>query len=204
MQRISRHIRAITGTGLPLPGDDIDTDQIIESRYLKRLSFQGMETCLFESQRRLAARDPEHPHPLDDPRFQGATLLLVNRNFGCGSSREHAPQALYRFGFRAIVGASFGEIFADNCLSIGLACVSVAPDDALWLQGHCARHPATRLHIDLADAVLHVDERRLPVHLPEGRRQRLLQGRWNSLDLLMDNLEAARARIATLPPLGAP
>ena len=113
------NISLVMGRGLPLSGNDIDTDQMIESRYLKMTTFSGMEDHLFESLRQTARMAGGPPHPFDDPRFAGASVLLVGRNFGCGSSREHAPQGLRRFGIRAIIGESFGEIFAGNCLSLG-------------------------------------------------------------------------------------
>ena len=123
-------IETIRGRGLPLPGNDIDTDQIIESRYLKMTTFRGMEKHVFESLRNRARRAGGAPHPFDAPDHAGASILLVGRNFGCGSSREHAPQALHRFGIRAIVGEYFGEIFAGNCLAIGLPLYAIGSSGA--------------------------------------------------------------------------
>lgn len=177
-------IAVIQGRGVPLMGDDIDTDQILESRYLKLTTFQGMEAHLFESVRR-QAREAGALHPLDDPRYAGANILIVNRNFGCGSSREHAPQALRRFGLQAIVGVSFGGIFAGNCLSIGLPCVSVSPEDASWLQTHCTKQPGAEIRVDIDACRLTVDGMVMALDLPEGRRQRLLDGTWNMLDVLL-------------------
>ncbi len=168
-------IETVRGRGLPLPGHDIDTDQIIESRYLKMTTFRGMEKHVFESLRNRTRRAGGAPHPFDAPEHAGASVLVVGRNFGCGSSREHAPQALFRFGIRAIVGESFGEIFASNCLAIGLPCLSVSAKNR--------------------------SGRRVPFDLPEGRRRRLLEGSWDSLALLLAAREAVSDRLSAFPPI---
>lgn len=193
-------IRIVRGRGLPLPGNDVDTDQIIESRYLKVTSFRGIEAHLFESARR-QARAQGATHPLDDPRFQGAGILLVGRNFGCGSSREHAPQALQRHGVRAIVGESFGEIFAGNCLTLGLPCIPVASADQAALVQAIGRDPATELCIDIAAGRLAAGGLEIAFALPEGRRRRLLDGSWSSLDVLLKNRPAVDAWLRRAPAL---
>ncbi|MDO8879029.1 MAG: hypothetical protein Q8M24_23895 [Pseudolabrys sp.] len=194
-------IEAVRGRGLPLPGDDIDTDQIVESRYLKMTTFRGIETFVFESARR-AARDGQGlPHPFDDARLAGASILLVGRNFGCGSSREHAPQALYRFGIRAIVGESFGEIFADNCMAIGLPCLPVAASDGRQLQSLCARVPDTELLADIRTGEITAGTQRICFSLAGGRRQRLLDGSWNALNVLLGAKGLIEMRLSELPPI---
>ncbi len=182
-----------------MPGDDIDTDQIIESRYLKLVSFEGIEAHLFESRRQPASRTTQLLHPLDDPRFAGASVLVVNRNFGCGSSREHAPQAIRRFGIRAIVGESFGEIFAGNAVSIGLPCFTVPADELAWLQEQCTVEPQAEIDIDIRSCVVDAFGRRLHLELPEGRRRRLLDGSWNSLDVLLSRKPQVDAYLNALP-----
>src|SRR5207247_2686162 len=129
--------------GLPLRGDDIDTDRIMPARFLVSVSFEGLERHLFEDER---AADPAHP--FNDRRYQGASILVVNANFGCGSSREHAPQGLVRAGIRAIVGVSFSEIFQGNAAMLGLPCFAAAPADVDRLQ--------TLIEAD-ADAVIRAD-----------------------------------------------
>ncbi len=193
-------IETVRGRGLPLPGDDIDTDQIIESRYLKMTTFRGMEAHVFESARQAAA-SRSVPHPFDDPRFAGASVLLVGRNFGCGSSREHAPQALYRFGIRAIIGESFGEIFAGNCLALGLPCVTVSAGDGDWLARQCTGNPQTELTVSLAGGEITAASRRVRFGLSEGRRQRLLDGSWDSLATLVEARERVDGLLAGLPPI---
>ena len=139
IERITR----ITGRGLPLRGNDIDTDRIIPARFLKSISFEGLETHLFEDD--IAQAQAQHAgHAIVDPAFAGASILVVNRNFGCGSSREHAPQAIRRKGFRAVVGESFSEIFFGNSVALGMPCVSGNPADVARLQTMIEQTPDRR------------------------------------------------------------
>lgn len=193
-------IQQIEGRAVPLRGSDIDTDQIIESRYLKLISFQGIETHLFESVRRQWQTTKHMPHPLDDPRFDKARILIVNRNFGCGSSREHAPQAIQRFGIQAIIGESFGEIFAGNCLSIGLPCVSISANEITRLQEQCETNPQVRLMIDIEQKLIFVEGRKIAFDLPDGRRARLLDGSWDSLNVLLRHQDKLSAYFSESHP----
>jgi len=130
--------RQITGRGIPVSGNDIDTDRIIPARFLKAVTFEGMGEHAFEDARK---QNPEHP--FNSPAYQGASVLVVGQNFGCGSSREHAPQALMRWGIRAIVGGSFGEIFFGNCVMLGIPCLVASQADLEWLQKAISRDPKT-------------------------------------------------------------
>jgi 3-isopropylmalate/(R)-2-methylmalate dehydratase small subunit len=177
-------ISQVAGRGITVRGDDIDTDQILPARYLKAITFQGMEAHAFEDAR-VAARARGDVHPLDDPRFTGGAILLVNRNFGCGSSREHAPQSLHRFGVQAIIGESFGEIFAGNCVAIGMPCVQADADTVAALQRINEQAPGTRFTLDLAAQTVSVDGQSFAVRLAEGRRRQFLEGSWDATAVLL-------------------
>ena len=144
----SRFVDRISGRALPLRGHDIDTDRIIPARFLKSVSFEGLETHAFEDDRKQLAERGQL-HAFWDPRYAGATILIVNGNFGCGSSREHAPQAIQRWGVRAIVGESFSEIFFGNSLAIGMPCLTVEPADADWLIADAERDPSDATVVDV-------------------------------------------------------
>ena len=188
-------IRTLRGFAIPLRGDDVDTDRIIPARYLKAVTFEGLGDHAFEDDRRALAG----AHPFDDPRFEGAAILLVNRNFGCGSSREHAPQALYRRGIRGILGESFSEIFFGNSVALGLPCVTLAREDARALQELVEKEPKTVLEIDLEHRTVAAGPLRFPFSVPEGAREAFLSGRWDSLGLLLERFEEVRAVASRLP-----
>ncbi len=188
-------IRTVRGFAIPLRGDDVDTDRIIPARYLKAVTFEGPGDHAFEDDRRALAG----AHPFDDPRYRGASLLLVNRNFGCGSSREHAPQALYRSGIRALVGESFSEIFFGNSVALGLPCVTLAREGVRALQDLVEAQPRTVLEIDLEQRTVSAGGRAFPFSVPEGAREAFLSGRWDSLGLLLEDFDAVRAVAARLP-----
>ena len=193
MSRIDR----IRGTALPLRGDDVDTDRIIPARYLKAVTFEGLGEHAFEDDRIALGG----AHPFDAPRFAGATVLLVNRNFGCGSSREHAPQAIVRSGIRAIIGESFSEIFFGNAVMLGLPAITAASEDVAALQQAVEQDPATVVHLDLAAMRASAGTLDIPVRLPETARDALMTGRWDGLGLLLENFDEVRRQAATLPYL---
>ena len=156
-----RLVTRVEGRAIPVPGHDIDTDRIMPARFLKAISFEGLEAHVFEDDR-ANARAQGTVHPFDDPAHQGAAVLIVNRNFGCGSSREHAPQALRRWGILAVVGESFSEIFFGNALAIGVPCVRVAPEAADWLIAQVQQRPGAPVVVDVAGLSCHVRRPRLP------------------------------------------
>jgi 3-isopropylmalate/(R)-2-methylmalate dehydratase small subunit len=194
-------IERIEGTALPMRGDDIDTDRLLPARYLRAITFEGMEQHLFEDERAGSAGGDrvKSTHPFDDPRFRGATILIVNRNFGCGSSREHAPQGLHRAGFRAIIGESFSEIFFGNSLLIGLACVTASPDRIAQLQARVEERPASKPVIDLRESVCELEDLRFPISVPASARDALLTGAWDTTGMLLDRYEEVNAASAKLP-----
>lgn len=177
-------ILSVTGRGITIRGDDIDTDQILPARYLKAISFAGMEAHAFEDAR-IAARGSGRPHPLDQERFAGGKLLFVNRNFGCGSSREHAPQALHRFGIAAVVGESFGEIFAGNCIAIGVPCVQASAETIAVLQRINETTPRTEFVLDLVGQTITAGERVFSITVADGRRKQFLDGTWDPTAVLL-------------------
>ena len=190
-------IESIEGGGLPLRGNDIDTDRIIPARYLRAITFEGLGRYVFEDER--AAADGRHP--FDEARFQAAKVLVVNRNFGSGSSREHAPQALHRWGIDAIVGESFAEIFYANCAAIGVPCLTLDPQQIESLQSLLEEAPETRLRIDVPGRRIEAGEAAFAAGLPEGERHSFLTGQWDALGLLLDNPDAVEQTRRQLPYL---
>lgn len=196
---IERIVR-IEGTGLPLRGNDIDTDRIIPARFLKSVSFEGLETHLFEDDIK-QAQERGGTHVLTDPSFASAAVLVVNRNFGCGSSREHAPQAIRRRGIRAVVGESFSEIFFGNSVALGMPCVVGDRADIERLQQLIESEPAAPIAIDLETGELRCRDWSMKIALPPGARESFLDGSWDATGLLLDRYEEVEQTAARLPYL---
>jgi 3-isopropylmalate/(R)-2-methylmalate dehydratase small subunit len=194
-----RKITGVSGRGLPLRGDDIDTDRIMPARFLRAITFDGLEKHVFEDDRKGGGAHPFNRHPFDVSSFQGASILVVNANFGCGSSREHAPQGLQRWGIGAIVGESFAEIFFGNSVMIGLPCVTASPEDVRKLQDVVEREPATSITLDLAAGTLESGELRVKVSMPPKAREALLSGAWDTTGLLLDRYDEVDTASKRLP-----
>ena len=194
LQRIER----IVGRGVAVRGNDIDTDQIIPARFMKGITFVGLEDHLFEDLR-VGSEGQSKGHPFDDPRHQGASILVVNENFGCGSSREHAPQALRRWGIRAVVGESFAEIFFGNCVALGIPAVTGSHDDVIWLMEALELDPDQELELDLHAKTLGFARGLLRVEIPEGARRQLLEGTWHGTATLLAAGEAIERTAERLP-----
>ena len=190
----------IEGRALPMRGEDIDTDRIMPARFLKQITFDGLEGHVFEDDR-LAATRGGQVHPFDDPRYSGATILLVNRNFGSGSSREHAPQGLYRAGIRAIVGESFAEIFFGNSLMIGLACFTAGATDIEALMALADRAPETAFTVDLKAGTCTGGGLSVAVSQPVNVRDALMTGAWDTTGLLTDRYDEVNSAASRLPYL---
>ena len=184
----------VAGRALPLRGDDIDTDRIMPARFLKAVSFEGLERHVFEDDR---AADPAHP--FNDARYGGAAILVVNRNFGCGSSREHAPQGLQRYGIRAIVGESFSEIFQGNAVMIGMPCFVADGASIDRLQREIERDPAAIVTADVASGLVQAGALEIRATMPPAARDGLLSGRWNPTAMLLDGIDEVRAVAGRLP-----
>jgi len=193
-------IRRASGRPIPLRGNDIDTDRIIPARYLKAVTFDGLGHAAFFDER-FDAQGNSKGHILDDPRFQakGARVAIVNKNFGCGSSREHAPQALLRWGIRALIGESFADIFFGNCVALGMPCVAASETDVAALMEAVERDPAHDLVIDLESLTATYLGRTYTVALPAGVRNQFLEGTWDGTRVLLDAGESIRQTAARLP-----
>lgn len=187
-------IREITGRGVPVPGNDIDTDRIIPGRFLVSITFEGLGEHVFADDRR---QNPDHP--FNQARYQGASILIVGRNFGCGSSREHAPQALTRWGIRGIVGESFAEIFFSNCTTIGLPCLRIADADVHWLMEAVAENPDKEIHLDLERLMVRFSDRTINATMPDGPRRQFLDGAWNPTQTLLEAGDAIERVARNLP-----
>jgi len=185
----------VRGRGCVLPGDDIDTDRIIPARFMKGITFDDVGQHLFEDARKAA----KGRHPLDDERFAGASILVVGQNFGCGSSREHAPQALMRFGFNAFIGGSFAEIFAGNCTSLGLVCLTLGEEDLSRLSDSVDLDPSQELCIDVVGQSVSSRAGVMRGSIPAGARQQLIEGSWDATSLLLEAGEAIERTAARLP-----
>lgn len=191
-------ISRVSGRAIVLRGNDIDTDRIIPARFLKTVTFEGLDANLFADDRaQLKAAGSQHP--FDVAGSAGASLLIVNKNFGCGSSREHAPQALYRRGIRAVVGESFAEIFASNSLMIGLACVEMSANDVQELMSVVEANAAVDVTIDITAGVATASGKSWPITLPAHTKHALTSGQWDGAGLLLENYNEVEAAGASLP-----
>jgi 3-isopropylmalate/(R)-2-methylmalate dehydratase small subunit len=188
-------ISRVEGRGLPIRGHNIDTDRIIPARFLRSVSFEGLEQHLFEDDLAQAGA----AHPLANPAFEGAAILFVNANFGCGSSREHAPQAIRRRGIGAVVGESFSEIFFGNSVALGMPCPTVTPEAAIALIDLTESSPQTSFVLDLHAMTITGGGLTLPVTLPAAAREAFLDGSWDATAQLLDRFEEVKAVAASLP-----
>ncbi len=190
-------ISQVAGTGVYVPGDDVDTDRIIPARFMKCVTFDGLGEYAFYDERFEQDGRPK-AHPLNDPRYTGAGILLAGRNFGCGSSREHAPQALYRHGFRAVLAESFAEIFFGNATTLGMPCLVMDGRDIRALAALIDEAPQTELNIDIPGGRVSIADTSFPALLPDHTRQALVDGKWDAIADLLEDLDAVRATAGKL------
>ncbi|AFZ60694.1 3-isopropylmalate dehydratase small subunit [Anabaena cylindrica FACHB-243] len=191
-------VKQISGNAVPLIGNDIDTDRIIPARYLKAVTFDGLGTGVFIDDRKAL----NGQHPFDQTQYQGAKILIVNRNFGCGSSREHAPQALAKWGIKALIGESFAEIFFGNCVAMGIPCVTADAATVKQLQDLVTANSQTSVSIDLENLQVKIGDFTSPVVMNEGTRSTFVSGTWDACGQLVENVEKVRATAAKLPYIG--
>jgi 3-isopropylmalate/(R)-2-methylmalate dehydratase small subunit len=187
-------IRQIRGSGLPLRGDDIDTDRIIPARFLKSITFEGLQDHLFEDDRAQIAN-----HPTGNPRYATARVMVVQSNFGCGSSREHAPQAIHRRGVRAVIGQSFSEIFFGNSVVLGMPCPTTSRENTEALLAIVEHDPSAEIAVDLEGMTVTAAGRTFDISLPAAAREAFLEGSWDATGLLLDHYDEVRAVAARLP-----
>ena len=188
-------VKTVSGRGIPVVGNDIDTDRIIPARFLRCVTFDGLGAEVFADDRIQA----KGQHPFDLPTYQGAKILVVNNNFGCGSSREHAPQAIAKWGIQAIVSESFAEIFFGNCVAMGIPCVTATPEAVQQLQEAIAATPTLPVTINLETLRVQYGDVAVPVVIGEGVRQMMISGTWDACGQLVAQAEAVKATASRLP-----
>ena len=188
----------VTGTALVLPGDDIDTDRIMPARFLKAITFEGLEQHVFADDRKQTAERGQ-THVFDDASRRQARVLVTGRNFGCGSSREHAPQALKRWGIHAVIGPSSSEIFFGNSVMIGLPCVTLGDADLTWLRDAVNADAGAIVAVDLDSMTVTAAGRTASASMPPAARQALMTGAWDGTSLLLQDYDAVRKTAAKLP-----
>ena len=190
-------ITGTSGRAIPVRGDDIDTDRIIPARFLRCVSFDGLGEHAFEDDRKNFS---DGKHPFDRAEFQGASILVVNDNFGCGSSREHAPQSLMRWGIKGFIGVSFAEIFFGNCVANGLPCFTLEAAEVEEIQALVERDPGCLLELDVSERRVRVGEKTYSAGLRDGVQRAFLEGLWDSTTLLLEDAgEIDRAGARLLP-----
>ena len=191
-------IRKVTGRAVPIEGDDIDTDRIIPARYMRCVTFDGLGEFLFRDIRQTPEGQSKN-HPIDQPKFKGSTILVSGMNFGCGSSREHAPQAIVRAGYKAVIAGNFAEIFFGNSTTLGLPCVSAKKEDLQALTQLISTEPNTQVDINLEKLTVTAGKLSFPVTMKVSAQQGLLSGRYDAIADLLGNLPKVKELAARLP-----
>lgn len=197
-------VTKVEGRAVPVIGDDMDTDRIIPARYLKEITFSKMGDYPFFDER-FNTDGSKKAHPFNEERFQGAKVLLANVNFGCGSSREHAPQSLVRWGnptqpgIKAVIAESFAEIFAGNCVMLGVPAVTASKADVAALQALADKDPQAEFIVDLESMTVKAGNLSVKVSLPDSRRKALMEGTWDSTGILQANADKVKAMVERLP-----
>ena len=190
-------ITTVRGTAVHVPGSDVDTDRIIPARFMKCVTFDGLGEYLFYDVRK-HEDGSDKKHPLNDPRLKNATVLIAGSNFGCGSSREHAPQAIYRYGFRAVIAESFAEIFFGNCTTLGIPCVVATGDDIKALAAAVEADPALAVTVDVDQCRVFFGDQSFTVHVPDSARDALISGKWDPIAELLESADEVSVRMKEL------
>ncbi|MCK5154289.1 MAG: 3-isopropylmalate dehydratase small subunit [Spirochaetales bacterium] len=188
----------LSGRCIPVRGNDIDTDRIIPARYMKVVSFSGLGEFAFYDER-FTSDGNLKSHSFNQDKFKGASILLVNKNFGCGSSREHAPQALHRFGITAVIGESFAEIFEGNCGAMGIPVLTVSSEVIDKLMSETEKHPELKMQIDIKSKNINFRDIDYTLNIPDSSRSSLLEGTWDSTASLIALKDSIISMAAALP-----
>ena len=191
-------ITQVSGTGVYIAGDDIDTDRIIPARFMKCVTFDTLGEFMFYDVRKDADGN-DREHPLNDAKFDGSSIIISGNNFGCGSSREHAPQAIFRAGFNAIIAEGYAEIFFGNSTNLGIPCVSATKEDIQTLVAAIEAEPKTVINIDLEKSAIQFCEQSIPCTIRDGARLALTQGKWDPIGELLEGADAVAATAGALP-----
>lgn len=200
MNSIKQTIKHIRGRGVVVRGNDIDTDQIIPARFMKVVTFDGLGEYAFYDLR-FDEDGNRKDHPFNQERYSGARVLIVNRNFGCGSSREHAPQALMRSGIHVVIGESFAEIFGGNCTAMGVPTVTLPGADVAALMEMVEADPAIEIEVDLPASVVTCQGKTFSFKMDSAYRSALIAGSWDSTSVLLSNVNAIEATAGRIPYL---
>ena len=195
-------ITSISGRAVYVPGNDIDTDRIIPARFMKCVTFDGLGEFLFYDVRK-NADGTDKPHPLNEARFKGATILFSGANFGCGSSREHAPQALQKYGFRAVIAENFAEIFFGNCTTLGIPCATASRTDIAKIAAAVEANPQTEVVLDVDQQQIRFGGQSVPAAVRATDRDALINGRWDAIGELIDGIPSVNTTATKLPYLAA-
>ena len=198
----SEPIQQVAGTGVYVPGDDIDTDRIIPARFMKCITFDGLGDYLFYDVRKTEDGE-DKKHNLNDPRFSGASIIVSGNNFGCGSSREHAPQSIMRAGFKAVIAGSFAEIFYGNSTNLGVVCVTATDTDREILAKEIEKNPELEITIDVKDHKIWYGDQYITCDMRPGARDSLLRGTYDPLDELLEGADAVAETAGKLPYMSA-
>jgi len=190
-------ISTVSGTAVVFEGDDVDTDRIIPARFMKCVTFDGLGEYLFHDVR-FDALGNQKGHPIDAPERQGASILIVGHNFGCGSSREHAPQAIRKFGLQAVIAGGFAEIFFGNSTTLGLPCVALSSADLRRLTEAVKANAKVQVRIDLEGEKVSWGDDSAPLTIKDGARKALLDGQWDAIGQLLEAKDDVARLEATL------
>lgn len=202
MQSIKETIKHVEGRGIVVRGNDIDTDQIIPARFMKVVTFDGLGEYAFYDLR-VDESGGRKQHPFNEAKYQGSSILIVNRNFGCGSSREHAPQALMRSGIKAVIGESFAEIFGGNCTAMGVPAVAVSHEDVLKIMNLVENDPSVEISIDLPSQRIRAGKEEFTFEMHPAYRSALIAGSWDSTSVLLSNVKEIEGATHRIPYLNA-